>query len=142
MSMTIETRDAISTLCSVSEESVLAIADRTLQQALMLCLFLPDGHVDDLNGLARAIGVPIKELADMPIPATSFRSGGHWVIAVSDALTLAQQLHHALHQLKHIVDTQQQARTGLNVADREAQAELFAQLVLGRTPGETSGGTP
>jgi hypothetical protein len=142
MSTTTETRDAISTLCSVSEEAVWASAGRTLQQALMLCLFLPDGHVDDLNGLARAIGVPIKELADMPIPATSFRSGGHWVIAVSDALTLAQQLHHALHQLKHIVDTQQQARTGLNVADREAQAELFAQLVLGRTLGETSGGTP
>lgn len=105
----------------------------TRQQALILRLNQPGGRVTSINSLTEATGVPIDLIADIPVTGTAFHAHDGWHIHVSDSLSSTEQLHVALHEFKHIIDTPMRQRTdagGFTNDQFEHLADYFAECAL------------
>lgn len=118
---------------SAPDEGDLAWSEHcTRQQAAILCLQSPSGHVTDLSALAATTGIPIDLSPDIPVPGTCFPTANGWRIHISASLDPEAQLRTALHEMKHIIDhpVRSSGSTGLSNTDYEHLADYFADCVL------------
>lgn len=105
-----------------------------LHEALMLQLHFPHGRVpESLDDLARIVDVDIRLVPELPVPGIAFLRDGRWHLHISAALTPAEQVRRALHELKHVIDHPLRLSTpsaGISPAEYEELADLFADLVI------------
>lgn len=104
----------------------------TRQQAMILLLQSPGGHVTDTSALTATTGIPIDLIDDIPVPGVAFPTSDGWRIHVAASLSPEDRLRTALHELKHVLDHPIRIRgsNGLSRADYEHLADYFANCVL------------
>lgn len=104
-----------------------------LQAAILRAMVVQESEmrVDDI---ARIVDFDSTVVPDLPVPGIAFQLSGRWQVHLSASLRPAERLQWVLHELKHVIDHPlrrgEAHSAGLNDADYEDQADLFADLVM------------